>query len=114
MLYADDAGIVLRSQSSLAKMMTAIVEVCAAFGLTVVEKKTDTMHMKVKVVAVEAAEKKYGQVDTFVYLGGAINSIGDISPEVRRRTGHAWTCFLKFSKVVTTTRLSHWPTRSVS
>ena len=32
MLYADDAGIASRSQASLEKMMTAIVEVCAAFG----------------------------------------------------------------------------------
>ena len=45
-LYADDAGIASRSQASLEKMMTAIVEVCAAFGLLVSEKKTVTMHMR--------------------------------------------------------------------
>ena len=43
MLYADDAGIVSRF---LEKMMTAIVEVCAAFGLIVSEKKTVTMHVR--------------------------------------------------------------------
>ena len=46
MLYADDAGITSRSQASLEKMMTAIVEVFAAFGLIVSEKKTVTMHMR--------------------------------------------------------------------
>ena len=46
MLYADDAGIASQSQASLEKMMTAIVEVCAAFGLIVSEKKTVTMHMR--------------------------------------------------------------------
>ena len=46
MLYADDAGIASRSQASLEKMMTVIVEVCAAFGLIVSEKKTGTMHMR--------------------------------------------------------------------
>ena len=46
MLYADDAGIALRFQASLEKMMTAIVEVCATFGLIVSEKKTVTMHMR--------------------------------------------------------------------
>ena len=34
MLYADDAAIVSRSPASLAKMMTAVVEVCGAYGLT--------------------------------------------------------------------------------
>ena len=48
MLYADDAGIASRSQASLEKMMTAIGEVCAAFGLIVSEKKTVTMHMRPK------------------------------------------------------------------
>ena len=46
MLYADDAGIASQSQASLEKMMTAIVEVCAAFGLIVSKKKTVTMHMR--------------------------------------------------------------------
>ena len=75
MLYADDAGIASQSQASLEKkMMTAIVEVCAAFGLIVSEKKTVTMHMrpptmKAEAVAVEAAGQRYSQVDTFVYLG---------------------------------------------
>ena len=46
MLYADDAGIASRSQANLEKMMTVIVEVCAAFGLIVSEKKTATMHMR--------------------------------------------------------------------
>ena len=40
MFYADDAGVVSRSQEGLAKMMTTIVEVFGEFGLTVSEKKT--------------------------------------------------------------------------
>ena len=43
MLYADDAGIVSRSPEGLEKMMTVIVTVCAAFGLTVLEAKTEIM-----------------------------------------------------------------------
>ena len=63
MLCADDAGIASRSQASLEKMMTVIVEVCAAFGLIVSEKKTVTMHMrpptmKAEAVAVEAAGQR--------------------------------------------------------
>ncbi|CAN0434910.1 unnamed protein product, partial [Pylaiella littoralis] len=41
MLYADDAGFVSRSPEGLARMMTIIVEVFAAFSLTVSEKKTE-------------------------------------------------------------------------
>ncbi|CAM9279334.1 unnamed protein product [Pylaiella littoralis] len=46
MLYADDAGFVSRSPEGLARMTTIIVEVFAAFGLTVSEKKTETMLMR--------------------------------------------------------------------
>ena len=41
MLYADDAGVVSRSQEGLTRMMTIIVEVFG--GLTVSEKKTETL-----------------------------------------------------------------------
>ncbi|CAB1103436.1 unnamed protein product [Ectocarpus sp. CCAP 1310/34] len=43
MLYADDAGVVSRSAEGLARMMTVIVEVFEKFGLTVSEKKTETL-----------------------------------------------------------------------
>ena len=46
MLYADDVAIVSRPPASLAKMMTAVVEVCGAYGPTVVERKTETMVMR--------------------------------------------------------------------
>ena len=46
LLYADDAGIVSRSPAGLARMMTVIVEVFGAFGLTVSEKKMETLLMR--------------------------------------------------------------------
>ena len=45
MLYADDAAIVSRLSASLAKIMTAVVEVCGAYVLTVAERKTQTIVM---------------------------------------------------------------------
>lgn len=45
MLYTVDPGIHSRSQPRLAKMMTAVVETCAAFGLVVAETKTITTHI---------------------------------------------------------------------
>ena len=46
MLYADDAGVVSRSPEQLRKMMEVIVVVCAAFGLTVSEAKTEIMCLR--------------------------------------------------------------------
>ena len=48
MLYADDAGVVSRSRSSLAKMMADTVAVCASFGLMVSEAKTEAMCLMAK------------------------------------------------------------------
>ena len=46
MLYADDAGVVSRSQEGLTRMMTTIVQVFGAHGMTVSEKKTETILMR--------------------------------------------------------------------
>ena len=43
MLYADDAGIVSTSAEGLAKIVTVIVSVFEAAGLTVSENKTEIM-----------------------------------------------------------------------
>ena len=43
MLYADDAGVVSKSPEGLTKMITVIVTVFEVAGLTVSEKKTETM-----------------------------------------------------------------------
>ena len=48
MLYADDAGIVSRSRNSLAKVKTVIIAVCASFGLTGSEAKTETICLMTK------------------------------------------------------------------
>ena len=48
MLYADNAGVVLQSPEQLRKMMEVIVVVCAAFGLTVSEAKTEIVCLRAK------------------------------------------------------------------
>lgn len=86
-----------RSQLILAKMATAIAEVCAAFDLVVVEKRTETVHMrspraKVDVVEVEAVGQSYEHVESFVRLGRKMSVIDNIIPEVKWHTGQAWRC----------------------
>ena len=66
MLYADDAGIASKSAEGLAKMMTVIVTVFEAAGLTVSEKKTETMLLRTpdqpprtSPLVIEAAGQRY-------------------------------------------------------
>ena len=73
MLHADDAGVVSRSREGLTRMMTTIMEVFGEFGLTVSEKKTETLLMRAPEkqpkkggpppppLAIEAAGQKYAQ-----------------------------------------------------
>ena len=48
MFCADDAGVVSQSPEQLRKMMGMVVVVCAAFGLTVSEAKTEIMCLRAK------------------------------------------------------------------
>ena len=104
MLYADDTGIVSRSPEQLRKMMGVIVVVCAAFGLTVSEAKTEIMCLRAKempestaIFSVEAAGQVYNQTNEFVYLGGHVNHNADLSIEVDRRIRNAWCIFRKYT-----------------
>ena len=70
MLHADDAGVVSQSPEQVRKMMGVIVIVCAAFGLTVSEAKTETMCLRAKgmpestaTFSVEAAGQVYNQTN---------------------------------------------------
>ena len=102
MLYADDAGIVSQSPEQLEKMMGVIVIVCAAFGLTVSEAKTEIMCFRAKgmpestaTFSVEAAGQGYNQTNEFVYLGGNVNHNIDLSIEVDRRIRNELCSFRK-------------------
>ena len=101
MFYADDAGVVSRSSGQLRKM---IVVVCAAFGLTVSEAKTEAMCLRAKgmpestaTFSVEAAGQVYNQTNEFVCLGGNVNHNADLSIEVDRRIHNAWCSFWKYN-----------------
>ena len=98
MFYADDAGVVSRSQEGLARMMTTIVEVFGEFGLTVSEKKTETLLMRAPEkqpkkegsppppLVIEAAGQKYVQTTQFRYLGGLVNEDGELTQEINHRS----------------------------
>ena len=105
MLYADDAAIVSRSLASLVKKMTAVVEVCGAYGLTVTEKKTETMvvsppHHAQEDLQIVAAGQRYTQTEQFIFPGGTITAEAAMTAEMRRRTGTAWGVFRRHANVV--------------
>ena len=82
----------LKSAEGLAKMMTVIVTVFEAAGLTVSEKKTETMLLRTpnqairtSPLVVEAAGQMYMQTMNFLYLGGLVDASTDIMPEIKRR-----------------------------
>ena len=104
MLYADNAGVVSQSPEQVRKMMEVIVVVCAVFGLTVSEAKTEIMCLRSKgmpestaTFSVEAAGQVYNQTNEFVYLGGNVNHNADLSIEVDRRIHNAWCSFRKYA-----------------
>ena len=102
MLYADDACVVSRSQEGLTIMMTTIVEVFGEFGLTVSEKKTETLLKRAPEkqpkkggsppppLVIEAAGEKYAQTAQFRYLGGLVNEDGELTQEINHRSRAAW------------------------
>ena len=80
MLYADDAGVVSQSPEQLRMTMGVIVVVCAVFGLTVSEAKTEIMCLRANpestaTFSLEAAGQVYIQTNEFVYLGGNVNQM---------------------------------------
>ena len=104
MLYADDAGVVSQSPEQLKKMKGVIVVVCAAFGLTVSETKTEIMCLRANgmpestaTFSVEAAGQVHNQTNEFVYLGGNVNQNADLSIEVDRCVRNAECSFRKYT-----------------
>ena len=110
MLHADDAGVVSRSQEGLKRMMTTIVEVFGAFGLTMSEKKTETLLMRAPEkqpkkggsppppLFIEAAGQKYAQTAQLRYLGGLVNEDGELTQEINHRSRAAWACIRRLSR----------------
>ena len=110
MLYADDAGVVSRSQEGLTRMMTPIMEVFGAFVLAVSENKKETLLMRAPEkqpkkegsppppLVIEAAGQKYAQTAQFRYLGGLVNEDGELTQEINYRSRAAWACIRRFSR----------------
>ena len=80
-----------------------IVKVCGAFGLTVSEKKTETMQMPiphglVTPITINAAGQHYCQTASFIYLGGAITETPNLSAEIDRRIRAGWMSFNRYRR----------------
>ena len=76
--------------------MVVILVVCAAFGLTVSEAKTEIVCLRAKgmpestaIFSEEAAGQVYNQTNECVHLRGNVNHNVDLSIEVDRRIRNA-------------------------
>ena len=84
--------------------MGVLVVVCAAFGVTISEAKTDIMCLRTKempessaIFALEAAGQVYNLTNEFMYLGGNVNRNVDLSIKVDRRIRNAWYSLQKYT-----------------
>ena len=124
MLYADDAGVVSGSPEGLAKVMTVIVTVFEAAGLTVSEKKILVKKMETMLFrtphqeshqepyVVEAADQSYKQTNQFTYLGGVVDENANITPEIERRIRFSWACFKRYSRQLYDRPTAHCSSKS--
>ena len=95
----------LKSAEGLAKMMTVIVAVFEAAGLTVSEKKAETMLLRTpnqapltSPLVLEAAGQGCRQSMQVLYLGGLVVASADNMPEVARRIRLAWAGYSRFRR----------------
>ena len=77
--------------------------VCAAFGLTVSEAKTEIMCLRTKgmpestaTISVEAAGQVYNKTNEFVYLEGNVNHNANLPIVANRRIHNACCRFRKY------------------
>ena len=103
MLSADDACIVSRSPRGLGRMMAVFAEVFGAFGLTISESKTETMCMPIPrasatKIVFNATRQQYRQTTSFIYLGGTVTEIPNLSDEIDRRILPGWMGFKRYKR----------------
>ena len=69
------------------------------------ERKTETIIMRQPHHAqhdldITAAGRRYAQTEQFVYLGRTITAEANMTAEIRRRTGAAWSALRRYANVV--------------
>jgi hypothetical protein len=88
--FADDIGLLTRSEQELQDITTKIDETSRRFGLMINAEKTKTMvieKIKETPITINIQGENIEQVEKFVYLGGLINSDGSNEKEIQRRIG---------------------------
>ena len=103
-LFADNTDVIPQTLEHLRKMMDVNVVVCAAFGLTILETKTEIIRLRAKempessaVLSVEEAGQVYNQNNGFIYLGENVNCNATLSIEVDRCLRNACYSFRKYT-----------------
>ena len=103
MLHADDARIVSRSPPGMERMMAVFVQVLVEFGLTISERRTETMSMPMPrapatLILSNAVGQLCRQTTFFTHLGGAVTQTPDLADEVDGRIRAGWMSFRRYTR----------------
>ena len=92
-------------RGDLAKIMAVIVTVFEAAGLTVSERKDETMLLRTldqasrtSPLVIEAAGQRYRHAAQFLYVSGLVDASAGIMPEIKRRVRLARACYSRFKR----------------
>lgn len=102
MRYADDAGVLSKSLTSLHKMMPITVKMAGRLMLLVSERKTEIMCLFVTAMGacsltINAAGAVFNQIERFLYLGVTICEDQSVEDEINHEVERAPTCFRRNS-----------------
>ena len=104
-LYADDTCIASKSAEDHAKVMTTVLFVFEAAGLTVSENTeimllaADTKPETPDLTApCRSSRAKLWAGNAVFYLSGLVNVSADIMPEIKQRIVLAWACYERFKR----------------
>ena len=100
--FADDIGLLTRTEPELHDITTQIDETSRKFGLMINWEKTKTMiieKIKETPLSINIQGENIEQVEQFVYLGGLINADGSNEKDIHRRIGRTSQAFWMMSKI---------------
>jgi hypothetical protein len=101
--YADDVVILGRSEGYIKKTLEEMVAITKQIGLQMNDTKTKYMlnrQVGNKVMEMELMGKKYGKVESFIYLGAMITSLNGIETEIKSKIAVGNKCYYALGTIL--------------
>ena len=108
--YADDTVLIAENERDLQALLNIIVKESEEMGLSLNEKKTETMvvtrQRTVPTCSLKIGNCELRQVEKFKYLGAMITTNGKCDTEIKARIGQAKQTFQKMRHILTNSKLA--------